>query len=225
MKAEMMRRLRLGDLGRLFRKRYGHTLPDDDAGREDLRELLLPISLGQESGRKMENAVQVWAPWMGANEATTLVDDINLTEPRYRKPTARELGERLRLTYEERKALGIRTIAPCDITDDELLERRKARASYLKWKRRRAAGKKTRAEYLASFGKSLNKQKPWEQERISRRQWFYKRANIAPGVSVIKLNKQRTYPVQSQQEGNREGTEMVGENKYHITTAQRAARA
>jgi hypothetical protein len=42
----MMRRLRLGKLRKLFRDRYGPTLADDDAGREDQHELLLPISIG-----------------------------------------------------------------------------------------------------------------------------------------------------------------------------------
>ena len=46
---ENVRRRRLGDLRRLFRYRYGPVLPDDDAGRADLHELLLPISLGAES--------------------------------------------------------------------------------------------------------------------------------------------------------------------------------
>jgi hypothetical protein len=199
-KSETMRRLRLGDVQKVLRQRYGHTLPDDDAGREDLRELLLPISLGQEAGRKMENAVQVWAPWMNAAEAGQLMDEINRSPVYLRKPTGRELGERLRLTYQERQAWGIRTIAPCDLTDDELLERRKARAAFRKWKRRQAAGTRTRAKYLASFAKSQNKQRPWEQEGISRSQWFARRAKTGPGVSAIKLNKQRTYPVQSQKE-------------------------
>ena len=33
--------MRLKDLKRLFHHRYGIYLPDDDAGREDLEELLL----------------------------------------------------------------------------------------------------------------------------------------------------------------------------------------
>jgi len=45
-KSEMIRRLRLGDLRRLLRDRNGAVLPDDDAGREYLLELLLPISVG-----------------------------------------------------------------------------------------------------------------------------------------------------------------------------------
>jgi hypothetical protein len=57
--SEMIRRLRLGDLRKLFRDRYGPILPDDDAGREHLIELLLPISLGYEPDLKMRNAIEV----------------------------------------------------------------------------------------------------------------------------------------------------------------------
>ena len=194
-----MRRLRLGDVQKVLRQRYrknGHTLTDDDAGREDLRELLLPISLGQEAGRKMENAVQVWAPWMPAAEAGQLMDEINRAPHYLRKPTAREVGERLRLTYQERQAWGIRTIAPCDVTDEELLERRKARASFLRWKRRRAAGKRTRAEYRASFAGSISKTKQWLAEGFKcRRTWERHRAkSVSHGVSAIKLINRGTTP-------------------------------
>jgi hypothetical protein len=149
----------------------------------------------------MENAVQVWAPWMDAVEAEQLMHEINRLPPYLRKPKARDVGQRLRLTYEQRKAWGIRTIAPCDMTEEELAERRKARKQYLRWLRRRNAGStQTRAEYLASFAKSQNKQQPWEQEGISRSQWFARRAKTGPGVAPIKLNKQGPYPVQSQKE-------------------------
>jgi hypothetical protein len=36
-----------------LRKRYGHSLPDDDAGREDLRELLLLASLAYNPERTL----------------------------------------------------------------------------------------------------------------------------------------------------------------------------
>jgi len=42
-KAEIIQRLILGDLCRILRYRYGATLPDDDAGRDDL-ELLLRLA-------------------------------------------------------------------------------------------------------------------------------------------------------------------------------------
>ena|GEM_PF-2309051 len=171
---EMMRRLRLGDVLKVLRCRYGHTLPDDDAGRDDLRELLLPISLGAEAGRKMENAIEIWAPWMSTDEARRRVDEINRTPPYLRTPTARDLGQRLGLTWKERQSWGIRTIAPCDLTEEELAQRRKLRKEYRRWLRRRRAGGKTRNEYLVA--NSISRTKPWEAEGISRPQWYRRRA-------------------------------------------------
>ena len=70
---ERIRRVRLGDLQRHMRSRYGSVLPDDDSGRDDLFELLLPISLGQGHTRKMKNAIETWAPWMSDSEAQELL--------------------------------------------------------------------------------------------------------------------------------------------------------
>ena len=173
-KTETLRRLRRGDLQKVMRSRYGYTLPDDDAGREDLYEMLLPISLGPVSRPKMQNAVEVWAPWMAASEAGQLLDRINLTPPYLRKPTGRELGERLRLTNQEREALGLRTIQPFDMTDEQLTERRKAKDRARKQRKRLEAGSKTREVYLTN---SLSQQKPWESEGISRRTWERRRQN------------------------------------------------
>jgi hypothetical protein len=64
---ETIRRLRLGDIRKLLRRRCGPELPDDDAGREYLYELLLPVSLGPEPV-KIANVTEIWAPWMDANE-------------------------------------------------------------------------------------------------------------------------------------------------------------
>src|SRR5262249_53796594 len=128
-KGERMRRLRLGDLRRLFRDRCrGSVLPDDDAGREYLVELLLPISLGPNEAVKrarveiwgppdrMRREIELWAPWMSENEARELRLDINAMPVWQRKPMARTLGERLQLTYAERARLQLRTIGPCDMT-------------------------------------------------------------------------------------------------------------
>jgi hypothetical protein len=171
-KVEMLRRLRLRDLRRYCLHRYGYTLPDDDAGREDLRELLLPISLTKEAGRKMEKAIEVWAPWMNTIEAGQLMDEINRTPGHLRKPGARELGERLNLQNWQRERWGIRTIAPVDMTATELAQRRKAKHRETMRRRRRAIGGKPRQVYLAN---SISREKPWEKDGISRAQWYRNR--------------------------------------------------
>src|SRR5262245_45957023 len=180
---ELLRRLRLGDLRKLLRDRNGPVLPDDDAGREYLFELLLPISVGPNEARhksggvigiwgpvdRMRREIELWAPWMGEDEALGLRLEIN-TMPRWqRKPTARTLGERLQVTYGERLRLQLRTIGPCDVTEAAISAiRRQKKRQYDKLRRQR----QPRAEYLAA---SLAQTKPWEQEGISRRTWERRR--------------------------------------------------
>jgi hypothetical protein len=113
--SEMIRRLRLANLRKLLRDRNGPILPDDDAGREYLVELLLPISVGPHADVKMPNAIEVWAPWMQQDEANQLIDNINRMPIWERKPTAKALGERLRVTNNQRERLRLWTIAPCDM--------------------------------------------------------------------------------------------------------------
>ena len=111
-------------------------MTDDDAGREDLYELLLTISLGDGHERKMKNAIEVWAPWMGADEARQLIDNVNRTPDYLRKITARRMGEKLNVQNWERERLGLRTIAPVDMTPEQLREQRKAKDRACKWRRK-----------------------------------------------------------------------------------------
>ena len=193
---ETIRRIRLGDIQRILRHRYrnnGCVLTDDDAGRDDLYQLLLPISLGQGHVRKMENAIQIWAPWMSAHEASELIDNINRTPDSVRKPNKRILGERMNLPSCERDALGVRTIAPVDMTDEQLEERRKAKDAERKWRKRRAAKMKPREAWLVNC---LSRTQPWKKAGVSRRTWERRRAKQrtkvsqvgVAGVSAIKLN-------------------------------------
>jgi hypothetical protein len=96
--SETLRRLRLGDIRRLLRSRYGHTLPDDDAGREDLIELLLQVSLRNSDAAKiMRNTIQVWAPWMDEAEAASFIQLVELMPVSQRWRTSAELGKRFRV--------------------------------------------------------------------------------------------------------------------------------
>lgn len=117
-KSEIMRCLRLGNIKTLLRWRCGPELPDDDAGREYLYELLLPVSLGPEPA-KMANVIETWAPWMDCKERFGLVAQIERTPAHVRKIKATILGDRLRVTSEERERLRLWTIKPFDRTDKE----------------------------------------------------------------------------------------------------------
>ena len=179
---EIIRRLRLGNLRTFFRHRYGPTFPDDDAGREDLRELLLPISVGPNASIKMERAIEVWAPWMAPDEATQLIDDINRTPIYHRKPTAGTLGQRLRLTNAERERLRLWTIAAHDVTPEQAAEYRRAKEAARKRRYRQSRGSKPRAEYEAA---GINQIKPWLMLGISRATWYRQRETSASALKLV----------------------------------------
>jgi hypothetical protein len=158
----------------------GSVLPDDDAGREYLFELLLPISLGPyEAIRRpgaigiwgptdrMRHEIEEWAPWMSEDEARELRLEINAMPVWQRKPMARTLGERLQVTYAERARLQLRTIGPCDMTEAAVaLIRKQKKRQRDKLRRNR----QPRAEYLAAHDKS--KEQPWIVAGKSRATWY-----------------------------------------------------
>jgi hypothetical protein len=202
---EMIRRLRLGDLRKLIADRCrGLILPDDDAGIDYLRELLLPISIGPYETRnrvrggvalwgpvdRMKQEIARWAPWMGDNRAGALIDEINQMPLWQRKPKARTLGERLNVTYGQREELKLRTILAVDVSDVamELIRNRKRRK---RDKERRQL--QSRAEYLAH---SISKTKPWIEMGIKRSTWYSKHRWTS--LHPINLSKSSSRPVQAE---------------------------
>jgi hypothetical protein len=85
-------------------------------------------------------------------------------------------GDRLRLSYEERTLLGLTTIGSYDVRKAERTKRAKARKRERDRarmaKKRAAAGRVTRAAYLANC---LTATRPWEEEGVSRRTWERRR--------------------------------------------------
>jgi hypothetical protein len=181
---ERLRRLRLGDLRRLFADRCrGPILPDDDCGRDYLRELLLPISLGPNEAVRRPGAIEIWgptdrmrreielrAPWMSEDEAQELLDEIDLMPMWQRKPMARTLGERLQVPYAERARLQLRTIGPCDMSEGAMALIRKQKKRKRDKLRRQLQGQRSRADYLATHNKS--KEQPWLALGISRPTYY-----------------------------------------------------
>jgi hypothetical protein len=191
-KPEVMRRLRLGDLRRYCRHRYGPVLPDDDAGRETLTDLLLPISLGPTPAKIMANVIEVTAPWMNADAAQKLVDEIMQMPEGERRPNAKVLGKRLNVTNAERERLRLWTMRPADMTDAQMAAWRKAKERARKQRKRQQAGAASRKAWLAA---SLTKQKPWKIEAICRRTWERRRQKPpVAGPSATRLSTTAEQP-------------------------------
>jgi hypothetical protein len=177
-KAETIRRLLIGDLRRIFRHRYGATLPDDDAGRDDLMLLLLPISLCRnETVEKMQRQIEVIAPWMPDTQAEQLIDQIMLLPPWHRRPSGKEIGERIQLTNAEREMLKTWRIAPVDLTPAELSEQRKAKDRARRRLKRAEAGAVSRQAYLAN---AKSKLQPWKASGVNRSTWYRRLRQVRP---------------------------------------------
>ena len=202
-KWETIRRLRYGALIKLFRDRWGHVLPDDDAGRGDLWLLLQNVSLARaDPDKKMRHVIELWAPWLPEDEAKERIEFLKLLTIYERTPTARDLGERLRLTNAERQRLKLWPFKPIDATDEELAMQSRARRN----ERKRAKRGRTRAEYLASC---LSATKPWEAEGISRSQWYRRHATSPAPTIVIKAEATLVASVGESQKGHHESAEVV----------------
>lgn len=189
MSDDVKRSLRLNDLARVIAYRCPDGIPDDDAGREYLFDWLVPISLGMDAPRKMALLIKGEAPWMPTDEAAALIERV-LKLPVYkRKPKAEVLGKRLRLTLAEIERIAastgkpIRTISPCDVTREELLAHRKAKAKARQELHRRRKGVRSRAEYLAT---AKSRTEPWKGLGISKRT-YYRRLATACANDVAQV--------------------------------------
>jgi hypothetical protein len=165
--------VRVGELQRLFLARYGLTLPDDDAGREDARIMAHHLARLPNAERRIPNWLELHAPWMTPIEIRSLTAEAIAKRHKWK---ADRLAGRLNLYEAERSRLGITTIGAVDADRAKRLARRRQRARERDQQRRRDQGAKTRAEYEAQ---SLSRTKPWEALGISRRTYERRRRKLA----------------------------------------------
>ena len=187
---------RIGDLNNLFTWRYrgnreSYVFPDDDAGLEDLKILLHHYALNNPLA--MPRIIKLRAPWINEAAAARLLEQIETFPQKWRADT---LGRKLNLTGAEWRTLRLRTIAPADMTRQERVAYSQALARQRRQAKRRAKGKKPRAEWLA---KSVSQTKPWLPLKMSRRTWYRRGKPTPPSrgtiVDTIKILKATTRPV------------------------------
>lgn len=171
--------LRLHDLAKIFRHRYGVVLPDDDAGRDDLVVAVNHLASLARPRRHIANWIELWAPWLTAGEREMV--GAALANPQHWKADA--LAWRLRLTKEERRMLGITTIGAIDENKAARAKRRRQTERERKARVRRAKGARPRKDYEAQ---STAAAMPWVTEGISRRTWYRRRAKAGTdGTSPV----------------------------------------
>jgi hypothetical protein len=160
-------RLRRKELQRLFLFRWGPTLPDDDAGRDDATVMANTLAqLPGDASHHIEMFLEVSAPWMTREDVDTMLATVLAKPLRFRADT---LGARLGLREVERARLRIRTIGAIDLSKAERLARRRDRQRRNRAQLRRTNGVRPRAIYEAT---SASRRRPWEALGISRRTWY-----------------------------------------------------
>jgi hypothetical protein len=169
-KWERVRRLRYGHVLKLIRFRYGAAgVPDDEAGRPDLLELIwLASSAPTGAEQKVRHCIELYAPWMDEGEKRDLMEHVAMTPDYEKARTSQELGNKLLLSNANRERLKLYSIRPHDLTPEEFEKQSKARKKASRAAKRRRDGARTWEEYLAE---RRNKPKPWLAEGISQRQW------------------------------------------------------
>jgi hypothetical protein len=174
-----MSTLRTAELDRLFTHNYrGNILPDDDAGRGDVRIMLHTLGRRSDPIQRIDIWLAQRAPWFAGEERDRLVEAVMDNPLRWRADT---LGRMLGLTTEVRTLLKIRTIGPIDSTAAERKEARKVASIERKRQIRRAAGKHHSADRVRN---SVNSQAPWKAEGIDRSTWFRRRARDRNATST-----------------------------------------
>jgi hypothetical protein len=170
--------LRLNDLARLFRARYGHVLPDDDAGRDDLMVAVNHLACLPHPQKPIEHWIEIWAPWLTVKERKAIMADALVCPTRWK---ADALAWRLHLTAADRAALGITTIGAIDENKSARKKRRRLQARKRMVAHRKAKGAISRKAYEEQ---SLEATMPWVEQGISRRTWFRRRAMALRGTSA-----------------------------------------
>ena len=177
-------------------------VPDDDAGRPDLMELLYLASMAPAgTEKKVRNNIELYASWMQTHEVEALIQHLSLT-PHYQKVrTAEELGRLLHLINAERERLKLWRIRPVDMTAEELAQQAKERDRIRRAVQRREKGIRTKEAYLAELA---DRAKPWVTEGISRRTWERRqkqcrKPSLSQHESETIVSKQRTHLATTEQ--------------------------
>lgn len=117
--------IRAREIGTVLEDRYGRPLPDDDAGRDDLRLLIEHAAQFKDPRLRIGGVIDAWAPWATADERAELERSaLGAPPPRY---TPDEIAQRLGVTMADRQRLRLTSIGATDADKAERERLRKVR--------------------------------------------------------------------------------------------------
>src|SRR5579883_102051 len=142
--------VRLREVERFLTWRYGCTLHDDDAGRDDLQLLLACAKL---AGKPVIDYCRKWAPWMTPSQMGRAITRASVYEATVK---ADVITTRLGVTYTVRQSLRMRTIGAIDVNKAGRDRMRRGRAE-AKRQARAAAQREAKARILSPREKVILK--------------------------------------------------------------------
>jgi len=164
---------------RLEIERYARTI--DVADTDDFPHILIAwqwhnINNSKDPAGALIEAAKRMHGTITEQQAEQIIEEAN-ARPKIRKADA--LGRYLGLTDKVRTALEITTIGSLDLSKRQRALRKRERSRARKEMKRRAAGQKSRVEFLAT---AKSQRQPWKAEGISRRTWYRRRgvAQVRP---------------------------------------------
>ena len=153
--------IRRKEIVRVVLHRNGPVLPDNDAGRHDLRFVLWHTASLQNGNAMCSNFCDLWAPWLRDAERLQLLADAATRRPP--RLSADDVAREFGVTLVHRRRLNLKTIGAIDCDSDERKRRRRERQKECARAKRRAKGVKPRCVYLAA---AICRRKPWEAAGI-----------------------------------------------------------
>lgn len=139
-----MAAIRIAELTRWLDHTHGNQVPDDDQGEIIARIMVHHLITLRDGSRRAAQWLDHHTPWLTIRSREALISEASHHPLKW---TARKLGWKIRLTDATRTTLKITTIAPIDVTDDQLKARRKARQAELQ-RARRARLKAMRQQHI-----------------------------------------------------------------------------
>lgn len=186
---------RLREIERIIKHRFGAYIPDPE-GTDDRETCLdfIRAAAFSLSGQNISDWCRVFAPW--ATDADLLPITAAAAKRRHIM-RADGIAGLLHVTMAERLALKLKTIGAADMKKSARTKFMKDRKRDMDRKRderkRRAAGAKDRASYVAS---SVSTAKPWEALKMSRRTWYRKgKPEVGTSPSRIEVIGKSEAPV------------------------------
>lgn len=184
--------LRLRELERVIKSRYGAILPETDDADLFIEVAAYSLnahclSVGADLDKVLADWCHRWAPWALHRAGTIIRPILNQLVGRKYQMKADEAARKICLTLLERTVLEIKTMGACDFSERV----RKGIAKDVKRSgdrarqtaKRRARGVEPRESWLAK--NSLSKSRPWDAEGISRAQWYKRYRETGPSLVGI----------------------------------------